>query len=358
MKVLIIAQNLFIARLLISLAERHNSITSYKVIVFSTLEKIILERVHGVLGDRITYPSQISEEISPVIHSKSIEEIRGTYSKKTIERLQSILLSMLELNGDFDYQNIWIFNQNTFIGTCLKLSNDYASKSVVFENSNKNGGVTILGDLYLKHGYRLRGELLDKKHFTDQAQLCYLKLYRLLTMPLHIRSLQGVRYYLKRFFTRFLNIVIFYIIRRINNSPLENNEPTPIALLALQIRDDAAVAMEIDFSDYCGLLVNKAMEVRAKKPGIQFWVRPHPLDYTFGWLSVFLKIKRLSNVRLDLSNINSLSKKNVDFLITYNSNILRHEFFEGNYVKVIHLGTRQPLPSYSEDIPQIQERIF
>ncbi|MEM7047269.1 MAG: hypothetical protein AAF442_06435 [Pseudomonadota bacterium] len=360
MKVLIVAQNLLIARLLISLAERHKLINAYKVIIFSQLEKIILERLHGIPKNHITCPSQIREDRSSKIYAESIEEKRGTYTKSTIKRLQSSLFSMLEINKEFDYQKIWIFNQHTFIGSCLKLNDDYASNCVVFESSNKNGGVTIFGDLHLNHGDHLRSIFLDQKfHSADSIKIGYPKIYRMLALPLHIRSARGFKYYLKRFFTRILNILIFSLMRRINRPFMESINSDPIALIALQIKYDSAIAMNIDFTDYCNLLVDKALEIKATNPEILTLVRPHPLDYSFGWLSIYRSMRRrLPNVQLDLSNQKNFQTRNIRYLITYNSNINRHDCFQDGFTKVIKLSKDQLLPPFNSDFLQFNENTF
>jgi hypothetical protein len=360
MKILIIAQNLFIARLLISLAEHHRFVETYKVVVFSSLEKLILERMHGVAKNKIISPIQVSGELPQKICNECIEEKRGTYSKKTIVKLQSSLIAMLDLQGEFTYQHIWVFNQHTFIGSFLKKHEEYAGKCIVFENSNKDGGVTILGDLHLNHGEALRAKFLDSRLFPKGIpRLRFTMIYRLITLILHARSAKGVMYYLRRFYTRSFNVAIFSLIRFLKKFIFRDSCSESAVLIALQIKEDSSIMMNIDFSNYCELLINKALEIRAKDPEISILIRPHPLDFTFGWLAFFLKIKRLfRNVKIDLKDIKDFDFSTIKYLITYNSNLTRYNKIQNGITKVYCLGGQPPLPKFSYEIPQFQIGAF
>lgn len=360
MKILIIAQNLFIARLLISLAEHHRCVESYKVVVFSSLEKLILERMHGVKNNKIISPTHVSGEIKQKTYTECIEGKRGTYSKKTIVKLQSSLITMLDLQSEFNYQHIWIFNQHTFIGTILKKHEEFVGKCIVFENSNKFSGVTILGNLHLNHGEALRAKFLDSRLFPKAIpELRFNKIYRLITLISHLRSAKGVTYYLRRLFTRSINVAIFSLILFVKKFIVRDSCLESAVLIALQIKDDSSIMMNIDFRSYCELLIDKAFEIRDKDPKINILVRPHPLDFTFGWLAFFLKIKhRFRNVKIDLTDIKDFDFGNIKYLITYNSNLTRYDEFENRITKVYCLGGQPPLPKFSDEIPQFQFGAF
>jgi len=357
MNVLIVAQNLFSARLLVSLAEVHKSIGSYRVIVFSSAEKFILSNLHGVSRTKIVSPSDIlgGEQLDDYV--ECIEVKRGMFSHDTVKRLQSDLAAMLESQAALDFQYIWIFNESTFIGSFLRASQDYAPKCIVFENSNKNKGVTILGDIFRNSGERLRNLFLHPNSLLSSvSRIRHPKFYRIITIPFHIRSALAFNYYFKRFFVRVFNIASFFLIKHVKMLLKSDKNEKPIVLIALQIRDDSAIAMNVDFSSYCEVLINKVVEIQAKDPELSIVVRPHVLDYTLGWMSFFLNIKRrFPKVRMNLSDINKLSNNNVAYLVNFNSNIVRHTVFQGNDVEIHTICSTKLLPSFDSDILQIQE---
>ena len=357
MKILIIAQNLFIARLLVSLAENHSSIDSYKVVVFSSIEKFILERIHGVPGSNIICPKEISGVHSFRIYVDCIEGKRGSLSHKAIEKLQSRLITILNLQDNSNLDYVWIFNKYTFIGACLHEYKEYSEKCIVFENSNKNDGVTIYGDMHFNDGKALRKKFLDPMLFRKAIpNLCCPKAYRWLTFLLHTRSIRGIIYYIKRISTRLINIVIFSLLAFFRNFIFSTSRSKPYALIALQIKDDSSIAMHADFDTYSEMLISKAVEIKTKNPEINIVVRPHPLDYTFGWLSFFLKARRsFPSVRLDLSDLHKHDNPNLKYLINFNSNIVRNTFFKNRGIQIITLCKTQLLPSFNSDLFQIHQ---
>ena len=135
----------------------------------------------------------------------------------------------------------------------------------------------------------------------------------------------------------------------------------PIILIALQIKDDSAVAMNIDFSEYCNILVDAAINIKTNNPRTIILVRPHPLDYTLGWLSFYNFIRRTApdvDVSFNVSEIEDLDEKNLTHLITYNSNITRHDRFANANIKVVCLAKTAPLPSFATTLYQVHENIF
>ena len=360
MNVLIIAQNLFIARLLVSLVEAHSAVSSYKVIVFSSIEKYILTKLHGIAKINIVCPSDVSQNIQLDSHVDCIEKMRGLYSQDTVKRLQCVLLNMLASQKISDFEYIWIFNEHTFIGSLLKNSHEYAPKCVVFENSNHNNGVTILGDVFGKSGKDLRSMFLNPQNFLSNIiRIRRPKFYRIITLPLHIRSAQALNYYFKRILVRAFNVILFFIIKYKNRLLKYKKMENPIILIALQIKDDSAIAMHIDFIEYCNILTNAAMKLKMESPRSIVLVRPHPRDYTFGWLTFYNLIQhKVRDVRLDFSDLDNFHHGNLTHLITYNSNIIRHDIFSNGNVKVIFLGKDQLLPPFSKDLYQINGVFF
>ena len=361
MKILIVAQNLFIARILTSLADSHQYIESYDVIVFSLAEKIILERIHGLPADRIIYSTHARGQQTSKIYAECIEEKRGTIPKHLISSLQSNLMTTLHLQDDVTYDHIWIFNKHTFIGAALKDHSKYSEKCIVFENSNKRGGVTILGDMNLAHGEALRDQFLDSYKFRKAIpKLRFPKVYRLITLIFHIRSVQGVRYFITRLLTRLINVVIFSVFRVIQTFMLKNSRSKLGALFALQIKHDSAIAMHIDFDTYCDQLIKKALEIRAENPDIDIILRPHPQDYTFGWLSVVARFRScIKRVTLDFSNLDHYSKFHFKYLVSFNSNISRLTHFQNGRTKIVILQSENStLPSHDSKLLQFYEEIF
>jgi hypothetical protein len=359
--VLIVAQNLFIARLLVSLSEAHKSVSSYKVIVFSSTEKFILNKLHGVYKINITSPSDVSQNIQLDSHVECIENKRGTFSHDIVKRLQCVLLNMLASQEISDFEYIWIFNEHTFIGSFLKNSQEYAPKCVVFENSNQNNGVTILGDVFGKSGEDMRNLFLDPQNFLSSIiRIRRPKFYRMITLPFHIRSAQALNYYFKRILVRAFNVISFFFIKHKNRLLKHKKIENPIILIALQIKDDSAVAMNIDFDEYCNILMDAAMKFKTENPRSIVWVRPHPRDYTLGWLS-FYNFTRWAapylDASLDMSEIEDIDERNVTHLITYNSNIIRHARFANGNINVICFGKNHLLPPFSEDILQINRAL-
>lgn len=360
MNVLIVAQNLFIARLLVSLVEAHSSVSSYKVIVFSSTEKYILSKLHGISKINITCPSDVSQDIQLDSHVDCIEKMRGLYSQDTVKRLQCVLLNMLASQEISDFEYIWIFNEHTFIGSLLKNSHEYAPKCVVFENSNHNNGVTILGDVFGKSGENMRNLFLDPQNLLSNIiKIRRPKFYRIITLPLHIRSAQALNYYFKRILVRAFNVILFFIIKYKNRLLKYKKMENPIILIALQIKDDSAVAMYIDFSEYCNTLMDAAMKFKTENPKSIVLVRPHPRDYTLGWLAFYNLIQhKVHDVRLDFSDLDNFHHRNLTHLITYNSNIIRHGIFSNGNVKVLLLGKGQILPPFCKDLFQMDDVLF
>lgn len=358
MNVLIVAQNLFVARMLVSLAESHKSVSSYKVIVFSSIEKTILSKFNGVSTLNIISPSDISRRYQLDTHIECIEVKRGMFSTDSAKRLQSYLSGMIESQAMLDFQYIWIFNEHTFIGSFLKKSQNYAKKCIVFENSNINKGVTIIGDIFGQSGEYLRNLFLNpNKRLKNSSRSRYNKFYRIITFPFHIRSPSTFYYYFKRFFIRLFNMSIFFLSKHVNKVLNSVKKDHAIILVVLQIKDDSSVAMNVDFNEYCKLIISAAIELQADNPETKILVRPHPLDYTLGWLTFIINLMKQSKqgLNIDFSDIEDLYSKNISHLITYNSNIRRHELFSNGTIKCIYLGPSVVLPLFIEDLPQLDQ---
>lgn len=362
MKILIVAQNLFIARLLVSLAEAHQSVNSFRIILFSRKEKYILSKIHGVSKFYIKCPSDVSKNIQQDYNLECIEIKRGIYSRDTVKRLQSDLSNMLELLAISDFHKIFIFNQHTFIGSFLKNSQELALKCVVFENSNKNNGVTILGDLFGNSAEDLRNLFLHPNNLvSDIATIRHPKLYRIITSPFHFRSAQAWNYYFFRILVRAFNLISFFLIKYNKVLLKWKKRQHPIILIALQIKDDSAVTMNIDFSKYCKKLLDVAINVKNANPRSIILVRPHPLDYTLGWLSFYNLIRcteESASVIINCSKLEDLPWEKITHLITYNSNIVRHNRFVNSDIEVVIVGKPSSLPKFSEHLLQIHDSIF
>lgn len=360
MNVLIIAQNLTIGRLLLSASKAHPGIENFKVVVFSGLEKIILTKIYGECAENIIVAKKTTQgDIAKLDVREGIEVKRGMNSHDFIRQKQRALLGTLENLASFSYEYIWIFNEFTFIGRLLRAVPSLKEKTIIFENANVKSGVTVLGKFKGKKGSYLRKEILSPILAAPMNNAKISRYFSYITLIFQFRELRTINYYFRRLFFRIFNVVTFSLLKNGSKS-LEKFNDKSIILVALQVRYDSSLLMNVSFEEYCAALIEAVKTHMSHYPNNVIVVRPHPKDYTLGWLT-FLRIakKLFKEVYIDVGRIEAYRERDVSCLITYNSNITRHVIWKTKPDLVIkEIKKDLKLPAFDEPLDVIFPGIF
>lgn len=360
MDVLIIGQNLTVARMLLNASKAHPEIHDARVIIFSEIEKLILTTIHGEPSEKIIVShNSLQKDISSLGVQHGIEIKRGMNSVNFIGKRQRALFGTLEHLESFNFEQIWIFNEFTFIGRLLNAIPHLKSRTVIFENANVRAGVTVLGQFEGKNGSKLRGEILGPILDHPLCMSRIGKFYRYISASFQINEPKTLIYSMQRVFLRGLNRVVFVMLRKFSNlsQKLHNKN---VILVALQIKHDSAVLMNTDYNGYCTLMEAAIKSHKASGKGDIIVVRPHPKDFTLGWLTFVRKAKKsFRKIYIDLDPIEDYQSRNVVSLVTYNSNVTRHPVWRTKPEMIVNvIGKASSLPDFETPLEVIFPGIF
>lgn len=331
----VIAQNIFIGVVLSVLLDFSKSKSKKVVILSSEIERSIFQLIFPQLSRRINVLSIIPNYNKVKAGTKnkqlrdSIEYKRKTIKEKRLSNLSSNLVLLLDdienkTSGDVEY---WIYNRWTWIAQTLRTIGKNKN-TVVFESANFDGGICAFGNLDYENGNHIRHKLdeaIDHDALEKYSRnIKWLKKFRLVS---HLISMfmNGIKlYYLKRMIIRVTNLTI---LKFVHTTPLNKN-PDPSQdniLVILQIEKDSEILRYGTEQDYRNLLINCIKKKRTSDSVI--YLRPHPKDFTIGWLHVFWAARLLTkNIYLSLGTQDELNLENFSHIITYSSNFTRRVY--------------------------------
>ena len=357
---LAIPQNLFVGCLFLLLSQKFNQKIDFKILVPTWIERNILlflsylfncalERVEIIPLSR--YKGRYHVPVNDKVIEKSIERKRGSQShfrtKILIKNLQSYFQSgeFNLLQNDYEDISVLLYNRHTYIAQLLKTKQRLAMKTFVFESANLKGAICVHSDLNNENGHSLRcllaNLIFDTTELTQKTLIFQLKTIRFLSFFVALAMRGGAVYYTKRFMIRLVNIAIF----NINNRLPKENLGHPDVLLALQIEQDSEIQQYGSSMNYRNEMVKFAISETCGDS--QIVIRPHPKDYTFGWIKIYIHLRRLGKrviIQCPKDGENLLNK--FQKVITYSSNIVRESEKFGAETKFITIKKQPSLAGY------------
>lgn len=357
MRILIIAQNCFIGEILKRLAEANEKNIKVTIIVLSYAEKLFMQfcnRNPKIIIETVKAPTDAFSKVYDIFENAHEVQI-GMLSKDTYTKLANALNTSLSKFNDKDVDQIWIFNRHTVIARSLSQIPNLAAKVIVFENANVNRGLTIVSDLDGNSVEKLRHEFFDKYEKLALNDLKHWHGNRLFrracTIFIELRSIKHFAHLTKKLLIKLINKFLFKILH-LAQSDIKFSDTSKTALIVMQISTDTEIVSLCPEGNYIAELLQFSRKEIELQNIDHIFVRPHPRDHTFGWLKFYITFKKhQKNISLDLSDYTSCDYGDLRKLITFSSNVLRHDrWSKFPNLKIRTRCNNVQLPKFSQEL--------
>lgn len=327
-KIVVIAQNIFIAVMLGRLSTRCITSNDKTILVPSRFEKFILQILFKDKRNSFTFIA-IDDFIKPSkialaeIPTDSVEYRRRSVSLRRLMELDTglrlYLKTLVNTTPDSDLQ-IWIYNKWTWIGRCLAKHPNLPS-CLVFESANYKKAICVVSDLSNDTAEDARSDFLNRmtpiSEKKSTIEVAKIRKVRVPALIISILNRGGWKFYTTRLLARTFNIVVFKAIAKFQNQDYSE----PIVLAVLQIEQDSEILRHGSAKEYRNTLTDMLCTKENQNLVV---LRPHPNDFTFGWMKIYFHLK-LNGVRTRFSfgNVENIQFNKVSHVYTYSSNFLR-----------------------------------
>lgn len=330
MRLIVVAQNIFIGFWLGRYVAALQGATHIKKIVYvSSLTQAVCLRMflrkYHVAVHVCDRKAEGSHPLSEEDIASCIELKRGVFKANKLVKKCNELIKFIDANDLFV-----VFNDSCWPSVALEAVRVDKDRMCVIENANYRSGFAVVS----------RSTLIDQLFFIPNNCSIFApvgKLWRIgLKFVSSVNTLVMGRklYFVHRLFVRSFNIFTFSLLRYFSYYRESKLEP-PMVLL--QISQDSAIRKRLTETDYIRLMINHLISNEYSCVRL----RPHPKDYTFGWIRIWWGLKRAGiRCSISLEPFHKLVDRPIRLIITYSSNSIR---FVQSDTDIVLLGSRPPL---------------